>query len=104
MGWWRLGGGGGVGITSGDNSLCGTKPSGSYDISLQPCLEKKKGKETGYSVWSSRAQITKLFSLCCHQTGQDIWPTQTLINKTGMEGKSLGKCGTSYRQLHCFTI
>lgn len=66
------GGGGGVGITSGDNSLCGTKPSGSYDISLQPRSKKRKEKETGYSVWSSRTQITKLFSLCCHQPGQDI--------------------------------
>lgn len=39
------GGVGGVGITSGDNSLCGTKPSGSYDISLQPRSKKKERKK-----------------------------------------------------------
>lgn len=38
-------GGGAVGITSGDNSLCGTKPSGSYDISLQPYSKIRKEKK-----------------------------------------------------------
>lgn len=78
--------GGGVGITSGDNSLCGTKPSGSYDISLQPCSKEKKKKakkkkkkdRLEYLVKkdSESTQITKLFSLCCHQTGQDVCAAQ----------------------------
>lgn len=49
------GGWGGIGITSGDNSLCGTKPSGSYDISLQPYLKKKK-KE-----WRKKKRQARVF-------------------------------------------
>lgn len=43
---------GGVGITSGRDSLCGTKPSGGYDISLHwPLLKKKEeDSKTGKNI------------------------------------------------------
>lgn len=106
------GGDGGIGITSGDNSLCGTKPSGSYDISLQPYSKKERREKRQARVFGQeglREHPDKKNCFHCAVTRQDrIYvlqrQTQALINKTEMEEKSSRNCGPSYRQLHRFTI